>query len=104
MNSLIKNFCNNYLSDKSNITIEKLNNNFETCIKYIDTLTLTETEKNIIIDMSKNFYQAMVILHSIVNWSYLPTNDDNDLKEVYEDKFNECINNTYRMAERIVQE
>lgn len=102
MNSIIKNFCNNYLADKSMITLEKLINNSETCTNYVDTLDLTDDVKTLVDDMAKNFFQAMVILFSIANWEYLPNNDDMDLKQVYEDKISECINNTYRIAERII--
>ena len=102
VNKRIKDFCKNYLADKDKITLEKLNNNFETCMNYLETLELTDDDKVLVVDITTNLYQAMVILHSVINWVYLPNNEDTELKQAYEDKFSECINNTYRTAELVV--
>lgn len=104
MKRIVKDFCKNYLADKNKITLEKLNNNYETCMNYLETLELTDDDRTLVVDMAKNLYQAMVILHSVINWVYLPKNEDTELKQAYEDKFSECIHNTYRIAERIVNE
>lgn len=100
-NPIVKNFVNNYLTDTDKITIEKLRSNFECCNEFLQNNKLTEIEKRHIVDLSKNLYRAMVLLYSIVNWNYLPTNDDGELKQVYEEEFNKCIDNSYRIAEEL---
>ena len=104
MNTIIKDFCNNYLQDKDKITFENLNDNYQTCEHFFNTLELTTIEYDTLLDFSDCFYQAMVMLYSILNWEYLPIKDDEDLKRAFKDKFSDCINNSYRIAERIINE